>query len=93
MHYILGTSFITPQRLGVNAAEKQLKPNTAYQLIYIQKKDPETAIYTFMSNSRERIEITFSSCREADKMIARFKKENIPDYEAQYMTEPSTDEA
>lgn len=90
MHYILGTSFVTPARLGTSTIERQLQPNTTYQLVYIQKKDSNTVVYTFHSNKRERIEVVFKSCREADAIIARFKKENIPDYEAQYNVEEIT---
>ena len=93
MHYILGTSFITPARLGTGATERQFTPNTAYQLIYIQKKDEKGVVYTFFTGKRERVEVVFTSCREADKLIARFKKENIPDYEAQYTSELTQEES
>lgn len=83
MHYIIGTYFVTPQRLGLSENEKKLAPGTQYNLIHIQKSKNK-AIYSLLDTKRTKIELTFDSCRDADKFIARMRKENIPDYDAIY---------
>jgi hypothetical protein len=84
MHYIVGTYFLTPTRLGTSENDRKLSPNTQYSLIYIQKEKEGGAIYTLLGSDRKKIDLKFSTCREADKFIARFKRENIPDYDATY---------
>jgi hypothetical protein len=91
MHYIVGTYFSTPIRLGTSENDRKLAPNTQYSLIYILKEKEGEAIYTLLGSDRKKIDLKFSSCREADKFIARFKRENIPDYDAIYTQKLESD--
>jgi len=81
MHYIIGTSFaVTPNpKLGIR--DKRFAPGKAYILFNI-KKDKDKLIYVFVDQTRQKTEVEFNSCREADQFISKLKNENIPNYDA-----------
>jgi len=80
MHYIIGTSFtINPNpKLGIR--DKRFAPGKAYMLFNI-KKDKDKITYVFVDQTRQKTEVEFNSCREADQFISKLKNENIPNYD------------
>ena len=90
MHYITGTQFtINPQlRLKLPVRETNLKTGTTYTLLSIKKCD-NMYIYTFMDRERNKVQIPFTNCREADKLISDYRREALPDYEAYYLKSDS----
>jgi len=85
MHYITGTYFtVNPQlRPRPTPKESVLITGTTYFIFKIQKTE-KGATYTFMDQQRNNVQITFSNCREADKIIGMYRREKVPDYEALY---------
>lgn len=80
MHYIIGTSFkVTPASRSL-LRDKRFSVNGVYSLIYISQKNNKV-LYTFIDLSRNKIEVEFNSCREADSLIAKLKNERIPNYD------------
>jgi hypothetical protein len=80
MHYIAGTRFdITIA--GSTRREKLLPHNNSYQLLHILKED-NCFKYIFYGSDRNRYELKFDSCRDADNFIAKYRNEKIPDYDA-----------
>jgi len=99
MHYIIGTSF-TVERKSTSAGvhgkissttpvqsrsqyELLFEPGFIYQLYRIAK-DGDMFVYYFNRSDGTKHEIKFPSCREADTVIAKFRKEQLPDYETVY---------
>jgi len=56
-------------------------PGKAYSLFNI-RKDKDKLVYVFVDQTRQKIEVEFNSCREADQFISKLKNENIPNYDA-----------
>lgn len=81
MHYIIGTSFKINPATKTAIKDKRLVVGNIYTLIYIAKKN-NSYIYTFTDLQRQKIELQFSSCREADSFIAKIRNERIPDYDS-----------
>ena len=80
MHYIVGTSFIINPALKLGFGTKKFKPDTIYMLISI-KKNNDKFVYTFFDRQRQKVEMEFLSCRDADLFISNIKNEKIPDYD------------
>ena len=80
MHYITGTSFIVRQQ--ANIWDKQFNLNTPYSLFSITQCEGGFK-YMFKAH-KHTTEIVFESCKQADDLIARHKKEKLPDYQAHY---------
>lgn len=84
MHYIVGTSFLvetTPANRTVPTRyDRYFTAGQYYRLINIVKNTHHYE-YHFADANGNRQAVLFPTCREADKFIARVKKENIPDYE------------
>ena len=99
MHYIIGTSF-TVERVRIPTGTQQkitsatpvqsrspyeleFEPGYIYQLYRISK-DGDIFVYHFNRSDSTKHEIKFPSCRDADTVIAKFRKEQLPDYESIY---------
>lgn len=83
MHYIIGTSFTVDAKAnrGLNSRyDTLLVPGQSFRIVHIQKTDTGITYHFVGSNGTKPI-ITFPSARVADGMIARYRKEQIPDYE------------
>jgi hypothetical protein len=78
MHYIAGTSFTVAQK--ILTGDKRFRPGLTFSLISISKKDNKV-LYTFLNSLKEKIQVEFKSCREADLFISKFKNEKLPNYE------------
>lgn len=81
MHYIIGTSFKINPAAKSTIRDRRLSPGNVYTLVYIAKKN-NSYVYTFMDLQRQKIDIEFSSCREADGVISKIRNERIPDYDS-----------
>lgn len=81
MHYIIGTSIKVNPATKFAIKDKKLQPGQVYTLVYISKKQ-DKVVYMFLDMNRKKIEVEFSSCREADSFIAKLRNEKIPDYDA-----------
>ena len=81
MHYIIGTSIKVNPATKMAIRDKRLQPGQVYTLIYISKKQ-DKIVYTFLDLNRTKIDVEFSTCREADNFIAKLRNEKIPDYDA-----------
>jgi len=86
MHYITGTSFvIAPNAKSNLSPDRRFKVGLTYTLLRISRKE-DKFVYTFACvNDRTKLEIEFNSCNEADNLIAKIKKEILPNY---YKEEP-----
>lgn len=80
MHYIIGTSFkVTPASRSL-LRDKRFTVNNIYTLVHILNKNSKVTYY-FLDLNRNKIEVEFNSCREADSLISKLKNERIPNYE------------
>lgn len=81
MHYITGTSFTVTSNAKSNLSpDRRFKIGFTYTLLRILKKD-QNMFYTFACvNDGSRVEIEFSTCYDADKVIAKLRKEILPNY-------------
>jgi hypothetical protein len=81
MHYITGTSFtVAPNSKSNLSPDRRFKVRHTYSLSRIFKKENKF-IYTFTClNDRSKVEIEFNSCSEADLVISKLKKEQLPNY-------------
>jgi len=83
MHYIAGTRFtLTPNR-QLSLYDKFFKQNVVYIVRKINKNNTGVA-YVFDTSEGEKLEVTFKSCREADKVISLHRGESVPNYEEKY---------
>lgn len=80
MHYIVGTSFILNPSLKLGFGTKKFKPGTIYMLVSIKKSD-DKVIYTFFDRQKQKVEMEFLNCRDADLFISRIRNEKIPNYD------------
>jgi hypothetical protein len=82
MHYIIGTSFKVSQAGRTLLRDKRFAVGGVYSLIHITPRNGKY-VYYFMDLSRNKLDIEFNSCREADSLLAKLKNERIPNYEEQ----------
>ena len=90
MHYIIGTKISTgrdqrdPRRR--NRTPKEFQTDKIYELFHIKKeRDSDKMRYVFVSTDREdAVGLTFDTITEADKFIARQRREDLPNYEEVY---------
>lgn len=80
MHYIIGTSFAVNPNPKLGIRDKRFLPGKAYMLFNI-RKDKDKLVYVFVDQTRQKTEVEFSTCREADQFISKLKNERIPDYD------------
>lgn len=80
MHYIIGTSFKITQASRSLLRDKRFVVNGIYSLAHIAQKNGKV-VYMFVDLMRNKFEIEFNSCREADSLIAKLKNERIPNYD------------
>lgn len=80
MHYIIGTSFLINPNPKLGIRDRRFKPGAVYSLFNIRKTN-DKIIYVFVDQTRQKTEVEFSSCREADQFISKLKNERIPDYD------------
>lgn len=84
MHYIIGTSFTVDSKINrglYSRYDSVLKPGHTYRLIHLHKNDNDTISYHFIGTDGSKPIVDFISARVADNMIAKYKREQIPDYE------------
>jgi hypothetical protein len=81
MHYIVGTSFsVAPNNKSTLSPDRRFKVGHTYTLSRILKNE-DSFIYTFVcANDRSKLEIIFKTCNEADQVISKIKKEQLPVY-------------
>lgn len=97
MHYIIGTTFNVDirssgatdnQSLLMRRYRQYFPENGRYEIWYIRPTKTGTVEYTFMnSNNRRTTSVEFANAREADKIIAVFTGEDVPDYDQRYKDE------
>ena len=80
MHYIIGTSFVVNPNPKLGIRDKRFMPGKAYSLFNIRKAG-EKVTYVFVDQMRQKTEVEFNSCRDADQFISKLKNERIPDYD------------
>ena len=81
MHYIVGTSVLINPALKIGFGTKKFKPGVPYMLLTI-RKEADKVVYVFIDRNRQKVELDFLSCRDADSFIAKIRNERIPDYDA-----------
>ena len=81
MHYITGTSFtVAPNSKSNLSPDRRFKVGHTYSLSRIFKKENKF-IYTFIcSYDKSKVEIEFNSCGDADLVISKLRKEQLPNY-------------
>lgn len=81
MHYIVGTSFnVAPNNKSTLSPDRRFKVGCTYTLSRIFKKD-NSFVYTFVcTNDRSKLEIEFKTCNEADQIISKIRREQLPVY-------------
>jgi hypothetical protein len=82
------------QQKITSASIKNLQPRSKYELLFdpghiyqlqrITKDDDDMFAYHFNRSDMTQHVIKFPSTRDADAVIAKFRKEQLPDYEAIY---------
>lgn len=91
MHYIVGTSFLVEPPSANRTTlpsryDRLFTVGLYYRLTNIIKSEDQYEYYFVDSNGNKQA-VIFPNCREADKFIAKLKKENIPDYESRMSQE------
>jgi len=77
MHYITGTSINVAPNLS---PDRRFKSGHSYNLSRIFKKE-DKVVYTFVCvNDRSKMELQFNSCNEADLLISKLRREQLPNY-------------
>jgi len=99
MHYIIGTSFtvdhrgIQPGQQRVISSSTPRQSRSPYELLFeaghiyqLQRitKEDDVFVYHFNRSDMTQHQIKFPSTRDADAVIAKFRKEQLPDYESIY---------
>lgn len=84
MHYIVGTSFsVAPNSKSNLSPDRRFKIGYTYSLIRIFKKE-DKIVYTFVcANDRSKLELEFNTCNDADLVISKLKREQLPMYNSQ----------
>lgn len=82
MHYIVGTSFKVTSASRSLLRDKKFSVGGIYSLIYIANNKGKY-IYHFVDLNRNKIQIEFNTCREADSLLAKLRNEKIPNYDEQ----------
>lgn len=80
MHYIIGTSFKVTQASRTLLRDRRFVVGGIYSLIHISNSNGKVT-YHFLDTSRNKIEVEFNSCREADSLLAKLRNEKIPNYD------------
>ena len=94
MHYIIGEQFdvppvvrgrTDPRTLELNRLSREFEDAGSYVIYYIRKKKTGVIQYTFINEDTGlKLYMDFDSTTQADELVAKFKGENLPDYEDYY---------
>lgn len=81
MHYIIGTFFKIDSSNFKIAKRYSLVKEGIYKLINIRKNEDKFE-YSFVFQNNEKLVLKFSSCKEADTLLASLRNETLPTYVA-----------